>query len=279
MPDLDSLAADRILVLDGAMGTMLINQGFSGSLDRLVLTHPEAVTRVHRAYLAAGSDIITTNTFTSTEYEINLTAARLARSACDEWANRTTDKPRFVAGAIGPMSRGDQYREQVRGLLDGGCDVLLIETATGSTTTLEALDAIDEVAPSHGRQPPVMISAAISTRTGRLFSGETIDDFWRAVAGAQPWSIGFNCGTGASDLVPHVRALARFVTCLVSVHPSAGLPDATGHYGERPKDLAAVISQLALGDLLNIVGGCCGTTPDHIAAVANAVAHMRPRSA
>ena len=320
MPELPDLIAERILVLDGAMGTMiqrvnLTASQLAGDADLLTLTRPGVVTAIHHAYLAAGADIITTNTFNSTAlvqagnglesvvYEVNVAASRLAKEACAEWTRRTPDKPRLVAGSIGPTNRAvstrppagtaafqpitsdalkDAYKEQVRGLLDGGCDLLLVETVFDVLNAQAAIVAIDEVY-EHRRQTsgddrrlPLMLSVTVS-QSGRTWAGQTLDAFWASVAHARPLSVGINCSFGARGIEPHIAALARIADCAISCHPSAGLPDANGRYDEQPAGFAGVLADLAARGLVNIVGGCCGTTPDYIKALAAAVAGVRPR--
>ena len=328
---LDSLLASRILVLDGAMGTMVQRHKLTeadfrgerfagharevrGNNDLLVLTRPDIIAGIHREYLAAGSDIIETNTFSSTTvsqsdyglesicYELNLAGARLAREAADEWTTKTPDRPRFVAGSMGPTTKilsispdvnnpsfrnltFDElcaaYKEQARGLIDGGCDLLLVETIVDTLNAKAAIVAIDELfderLPDPDSRIPLMISATITDRSGRTLSGQTIDAFWTSIAHAKPFSVGVNCALGARDMRPYVAELARVADCYISCYPNAGLPNAFGQYDELPADTAAALRDFADSGFLNIVGGCCGTTPDHIRAIADAVASLRPR--
>jgi 5-methyltetrahydrofolate--homocysteine methyltransferase len=328
---LNDLLARRILVLDGAMGTMIQRhrlaesdfrgQRFAhhscdlkGNLDLLVLTRPDVIAAIHEQYLEAGADIIETNTFNSTSivqadyrleplaYELNVAAAKLARGAADRWTARTPEKPRFVAGSIGPLNRTlsispdvnnpafrsttfddvrDAVKEQVRGLLDGGCDLLLLETIFDTLNAKAAIVAIEEIFaaryPEPAARPPLMISVTITDRSGRTLSGQTIDAFWVSIAHAAPFSVGVNCALGARDMRPYVAELARLAGCHVSCHPNAGLPNAFGQYDEQPDDTAAALRDMADAGLLSIVGGCCGTTPEHIAAIANAVSSVPPR--
>ncbi|MEP7309620.1 MAG: homocysteine S-methyltransferase family protein [Acidobacteriota bacterium] len=325
---LESLLRARVLVLDGAMGTQLqrlrlVDADFRGErfrrhsrdlfgdYDALTLTRPDLVSRVHAEYLESGSDIIRTNTFSSTAvaqadfglsssaYEFNLTAARLARAACDVWRARTPHQPRFVAGTIGPTNRSvsilpsraaagiravafgqlrDAYKEQVRGLIEGGCDLLLVETVFDLANAQAALAAIAEVCIARPCRLPVMLSATVSD-SGRMLTGQTIEAFWAAVAQAKPLIVGLNCSPAVHTVRPHLEELARHADCYVSCHPSAGLPDLRGEYAARPADFADALRDLASRGVANIVGGCCGTTPAHITAVVEAVRDMPPRSA
>jgi 5-methyltetrahydrofolate--homocysteine methyltransferase len=331
---LHDLLAERILVLDGAMGTMIQRRqlgeadfrgerfgrhrhDLKGDLDVLVLTRPDVVTDIHGQYLESGADIIETNTFNSTAivqadygleslaYELNVEAAKLARAAADEWTRRTPDKPRFVAGAIGPMNktlsispdvnnpafRGatfdqvkDAFKEQARGLIDGGVDLLLLETIFDTLNAKAAIVAIEELyesAIADRRSPidrlPLMISVTVTDRSGRTLSGQTIDAFWVSIAQAKPFSVGLNCALGARDMRPYLAELARLADCFVSCYPNAGLPNAFGQYDEQPQETGAYLGEFAESGFVNIVGGCCGTTPEHIAAIAKAVAGLAPR--
>ncbi len=324
---LRELAAQRILVLDGAMGTMIQalrldeagfrgarfdawNRELRGNNDLLNLTRPQAIHDLHLTYLRAGADIIATNTFSSTSvaqsdygmesiaYELNLKGARLARAAADI-AEADDAKPRFVAGAIGPTNRTasispdvanpgfrsitfDQlraaYAEQVRGLLDGGADILLVETIFDTLNAKAALYAISEVCDARGGRVPVMVSGTITDKSGRLLSGQTPTAFWHSVEHAQPLSIGFNCALGAKELRAHVAELAQVADTLICAYPNAGLPNAFGRYDESAPVMGALIEEFAAAGLVNIVGGCCGTTPAHIRAIARAVAGKAPRA-
>lgn len=321
-------AAGRILVLDGAMGTMIQALGLTeadyrgtrfadhphdltGNNDLLSLTRPDAIRGIHDAFLAAGADILETNSFNATtisqaDYgtaalarEINVAGARLARAAADAWTARTPDRPRWVAGAIGPTSQtasispdvGDPgyrairfeqlraaYGAAARGLIAGGCDLLLVETVFDTLNAKAALFAIDEAFEATGVRLPVMVSGTITDRSGRTLSGQTAEAFWISVRHARPFSIGLNCALGAAELRPHVDALARVADCPVSAHPNAGLPNAMGGYDEQPDTMAGQLGDWARDGLVNIVGGCCGTTPAHIRAIADAVAGVAPRT-
>ena len=323
---LRALAAERILVLDGAMGTMiqalgLDEQGYRGARfdawnrevrgnnDLLNLSRPDAVRSLHLAYFRAGADIVSTNTFSSTRiaqadygmaeiaYELNLEGARLAHRAAQS-AQEEDGRPRFVAGAIGPTNRTASispdvlnpgfravtfdelrtaYAEQVRGLIDGGVDTLLIETIFDTLNAKAAIFACAEVLEERGIGMPVMISGTITDRSGRLLAGQTPEAFWNSVAHAAPLSIGFNCAFGASQMRAHIAELARVADTLICAYPNAGLPNEFGHYDESPATMAAQIGEFAAAGIVNIVGGCCGTTPDHIRAIAAAVAGLTPR--
>jgi len=325
---LESLLADRILVLDGAMGTQLQRLGLLeadfrgerfrhhssallGDYDLLSLTHPDLVSRVHDDYLEAGSDIIQTNTFGSTSivqadygltsiaYELNVAAARLAKAACEAWTARCPHRPRFVAGTIGPTNRSlsiapapgapivravgfdplkDAYKEQARGLVDGGCDLLLVETIFDMLNANAALVAIEELHVEQGRRLPIMLSATVSAADGRMLAGHTMAAFWTAAARARPFSVGLNCCSGARALRPHLEALAHLADCFVSCHPSPGLPNGMGEYEDQPADFASILGEFASSRLVNMVGGCCGTTPAHIKAVVEAVTDALPRT-
>jgi 5-methyltetrahydrofolate--homocysteine methyltransferase len=333
MPDtlsrLHACLAERILILDGAMGTMIQRHGLSeadfrgarfaghakdlkGNNDLLILTRPDVIGGIHRAYLAAGADIIETNTFSSNAiaqadyglesvvYELNLEGARLARQAADEYTAKTPDKPRFVAGAMGPTNRilsispdvnnpsfrnmtfdelREAYKEQVRGLIDGGCDLLLVETIVDTLNAKAAIVALEEVIEEGRPRLPLMISVTITDRSGRTLSGQTIDAFYVSIRHAQPFSVGINCALGAREMRPYVAELARLAEQYVTCYPNAGLPNAFGEYDERPPDTAGLLGEFAQSGFVNIVGGCCGTTPDHIAAIAQAVRDLPPRRA
>ena len=320
------LAAERILVLDGAMGTMiqalgLDEEGFRGARfdawnrevrgnnDLLNLSRPDAIRAIHLAYFRAGADIVSTNTFSSTRiaqtdygmaeiaYELNLEGARLARDAARS-AQEEDGRQRFVTGALGPTNRTASispdvlnpsfrsvtfdelriaYTEQVRGLLDGGVDALLIETIFDTLNAKAAIFAIAEELEARGLDLPVMISGTITDRSGRILSGQTPEAFWNSVAHAAPLSVGLNCALGAKEMRAHIAELGRVADTLVCAYPNAGLPNEFGGYDEGPDAMAALIGEFAAAGLVNIVGGCCGTTPDHIRAIARAVAGRAPR--
>ncbi len=325
---LEALLDERILVMDGAMGTMIQRRqldeaafrgdrfaghghDLKGNNDLLVLTRPDVIGDIHRAFLEAGSDIVETNTFSSTAiaqsdygleavaYELNVAGARLARAAADEWTRRTPDRPRFVAGAIGPTNRTlsispdvndpglrastfdamrDAYAEQTRGLLDGGCDLLLVETIFDTLNAKAALVAIHDVFDARGAAVPLMISVTVTDRSGRTLSGQTIDAFYVSIRHAKPLSVGINCALGARDMRPYLAELAAIAECRVSCYPNAGLPNAFGEYDETPAETAGLLGEFAESGLVNIVGGCCGTTPEHVAALARAVDGAPPRA-
>jgi 5-methyltetrahydrofolate--homocysteine methyltransferase len=320
-------ARERILVLDGAMGTMIQSLQFDeaafrgtrfkdfhrdlrGNNDLLILTQPKAIEHIHADYLRAGADIVATNTFSSTSiaqadyelsgivYEVNLEGAKLARAAAEQVAAED-GKPRFVAGAVGPTNRTASispdvanpgfravtfddlrkaYGEQINGLLDGGADLLLVETIFDTLNAKAALYAIAEIAEARGIDVPVMISGTITDKSGRLLSGQLPEAFWNSVRHAKPITIGFNCALGAEDLRAHIADIGRVADALVCAYPNAGLPNEFGQYDESPEYMARLIGEFAASGLVNIVGGCCGTTPDHIAAIAAAVAPHKPRA-
>ena len=324
---IDDLFASRILLLDGAMGTMiqrhrLTEQDYrserfkdhpsdlKGNSDLLVLTRPDIIGGIHREYLAAGADIIETNTFSSTAiaqadygleslaYELSVAGVKLAREAADEWTAKTPDRPRFVAGAIGPTNRTlsispdvnnpafravtfDEvraaYRDQVRGLIDGGSDLLLLETIFDTLNAKAAIAAILEVFEERNVELPLMISVTITDRSGRTLSGQTLDAFYNSIRHARPFSVGLNCALGASEMRPYLAELARIAESYVTCYPNAGLPNAFGEYDELPQDTARLLKEFAESGFVNLLGGCCGTTPDHIRAIAGAVTNLPPR--
>jgi len=342
---LQRLLRERILVIDGAMGTMIqqyqlqeadyrgarFADGYDGqhapddhahgetcgcardqrgNNDLLSLTRPEIIREIHAQYLDAGADLIETNTFNSTtisleDYklqhlarELNETGARLAREACDAAEARDPSRPRFVIGVLGPTSRTASlspdvnrpgfraisfdelrvaYREATDGLIDGGADVIMVETIFDTLNAKAALFAVEEAFEARGGRLPVMISGTITDASGRTLSGQTAEAFWYSVRHSQPLAIGLNCALGAKDLRTHVDVLAHVADTYVSTHPNAGLPNAFGGYDETPEDMAAVLREFAQAGLLNLVGGCCGTTPAHIAAIAEAVSDVSPR--
>ncbi len=318
----------RILLLDGAMGTLLQSRGFDeaawrgerlrdhprdlkGDYDALCLTQPDAVRAAHEAYFEAGSDIVTTNSFTASSisqaefgleayaYEINRRAAEIAREAAEIWTRRTPERPRLVAGSLGPLNRAlslspdvndpgfravdfDQvrasYHEAARGLLDGGADLLLLETIFDTLNAKAALYALEEVFEARGARAPVMISVTIVDKSGRTLSGQTLDAFLVSVAHARPFSLGLNCSLGAREMAPFLEELARATDLPVSCYPNAGLPNAFGNYDEDPATTARFLREFARSGWVNLVGGCCGTTPDHVREIAAAVADLRPRA-
>lgn len=340
---LESALAERILIIDGAMGTMIQRHGldeadyrgerFAGGFDHqhgagcdhgmpeghdlkgnndlLLLTRPEVIAGIHTAYLEAGADLIETNTFNATSvsqadyhlehlvYELNKAGAAVARACCDAIEATTPGKPRFVIGVLGPTSRTasispdvndpgfrntsfdalrDTYREAIDGLIDGGADTLMVETIFDTLNAKAALFAIEEAFDDRGARLPIMISGTITDASGRTLSGQTADAFHASLAHSRPLSIGLNCALGADAMRPHVETLGQVADCYVSAHPNAGLPNAFGEYDETPDEMAATLRGFALDGLLNLVGGCCGSTPDHIRAIALAVAGLPPRA-
>ena len=326
--ELEELLARRILILDGAMGSLvqsyrLAEEAFrgkrfrdhprdlKGNADVLTLTRPDLVREIHERYLAAGSDIIQTNTFSATAvaqadyglesivYELNKEAAALAKQACASFTKRTPDKPRFVAGSLGPTNKTlsispdvndaarrtisfaalrDAYAEQVRGLVDGGCDLLLIETIFDTLNAKAAIFAIQDLFEQSEIALPLMLSVTITDRSGRTLSGQTLDAFWTSLAHAKPLSVGINCALGAAEIRPWLAELAAIVPTFVSCYPNAGLPNAFGEYDEAPEQTAELLREFAQSSLVNLVGGCCGTTPDHIRAIVQAVDGLPPRA-
>ncbi len=326
-PRLESLLSDRILVLDGALGTMIQTfhldeddfrgeqfrdhpKSLKGCNDLLVLTRPEIIADIHRDYLRAGADIIETNTFvanrlTMANYglenhcvEINRAAAALARRVADEISAEDPGRPRYVAGSLGPtdktasisprvndpgyrsVSVGDlvaAYTEQIDGLVRGGVDLLLAETSFDTLNMKACLYAIASYFETHGRALPVMVSGTITDKSGRTLSGQTIEAFWYSVSHFPMLSVGVNCALGAEDMRPHVEALANVATCAISCHPNAGLPDGFGNFDDPPEHMAEVLAEFAENGWLNIVGGCCGTTPEYIRQISEAVRGVAPR--
>jgi 5-methyltetrahydrofolate--homocysteine methyltransferase len=324
---LQKLLATRILILDGAMGTMiqrykLTEEDFrgerfrdhaldlKGDSDVLVLTRPDVISAIHHEYLAAGADIIETNTFGATAiaqadyalepyvYDMNVEGARLAKAATAEWTAKTPDRPRFVAGSMGPTNRTlsispdvnnpafraatfaamrDAFAEQVRGLIDGGADILLLETIFDTLVAKAAIVAIEHVFEEKGVRLPLMISVTITDRSGRTLSGQTLDAFYVSIRHAKPFSVGINCALGARDMRPYMAELAAIAECYVTSYPNAGLPNAFGEYDERPEETGALLRDFAASGFVNVLGGCCGTTPDHIQAIAQAVEGVAPR--
>ena len=318
---------ERILVLDGAMGTMIQQHRLQeadyrgtrfadaardqrGNNDLLSLTRPELVAGIHRAYLDAGADLVETNTFNSTSVsladyglpelarELNAAGARLAREACDTATAATPGRPRFAIGVLGPTSRTaslspdvnrpgfraidfdqlrDAYDEAAEGLVEGGADVLMVETVFDTLNAKAALFAIADVFDRRGGRLPVIVSGTITDASGRTLSGQTAEAFWYSVRHAGPIAIGLNCALGARELRQHVDVLSRVADTRVCTHPNAGLPNALGGYDESPEDMARDLGGFARDGLLNLVGGCCGTTPEHIRAISAAVAGVPPR--
>jgi 5-methyltetrahydrofolate--homocysteine methyltransferase len=325
--ELREILNERILVLDGAWGTMIQRHkleeedfrgerfrdhghDLKGNNDLLTLSRPEVIGEIHDQFLAAGADVTETNTFNSTTiaqadygmealvYELNYEGAVLARKHADEWTAKTPDKPRFVAGALGPTNRTasispdvndpgfrnvtfdelvEAYTEAVRGLTNGGADLLLLETIFDTLNAKAAIYAILKYFDDVGRRWPLMISGTITDASGRTLSGQTAEAFYNSVAHANPVSIGFNCALGVEELRPHVQAVSTAASTYVSVYPNAGLPNEFGEYDDTPEHMAKHLAEFARSGLINIVGGCCGTTPEHIEAIAEAVAGITPR--
>jgi 5-methyltetrahydrofolate--homocysteine methyltransferase len=321
------LLARRVLILDGAMGTMIQrhklteedfrgerfrnhHRDLRGNSDILNLTRPDVIGGIHREYLAAGADIIETNTFTSTAiaqadyaleglgYELNLHGARLARAAVDEWNAKAPEQSRLVAGSMGPMNRTlsispkvddpaframtfDEaraaYEDQVRGLIDGGAHILLLETIFDTLNAKAGIVAIENVFEERGVRLPLFISVTVTDRSGRTLSGQTLDAFYASIRHARPVALGINCALGAREMRPHLEELARLAECYVLCYPNAGLPNAFGQYDQLPDETGGLLQEFVAGGLANIVGGCCGTTPDHIRAIASAVKGLTPR--
>ena len=325
---LDALAASRILVIDGAMGSLIQTYGLGeedfrgarfaghnrplkGDNDLLCLTRPDVIRAIHDTYIEAGADIVTTNTFNSTfisqaDYglesvarEMNVAAARIAREACAA-AEARDGAPRFVAGSMGPLNKtlslspdvndparrdvtfetcAAAYKEQASGLVEGGADLLLIETVFDTLNAKAAIFAVEELFEEIGEKLPVMISGTITDLSGRTLSGQTVEAFWHSVRHAEPWSVGLNCALGPKDMDAHVRALARAADVRISAYPNAGLPNAMGGYDETPEDMLRVMQPWANQGVVGLMGGCCGTTPDHIRAIAAAVKGVAPKAA
>ncbi len=313
----------RILVLDGAMGTMLQRHNFQeedfrgerfkdfahslkGNNDLLSITQPEAVKDVHRQYFLAGADIVETNTFSGTTigmadyyledlvYELNYQSAKIAK----EVANEFTDKPRFVAGAIGPTNRTSSmspdvndpgyravtfddlriaYKQQVEALIDGGCDILLVETIFDTLNAKAALYAIEEVKDERKIDIPIMVSGTITDASGRTLSGQTVEAFLISISHIPLLSVGFNCALGADLLKPYLKNLVQNTSMNISAHPNAGLPNAFGEYDQTPQEMQALIREYLDDNLVNIIGGCCGTTPEHIKLIAEVASEFGSR--
>lgn len=317
----------RIMIIDGAMGTMIQRYKLTeadyrgerfkdwhldvkGNNDMLVLTQPHIIKEIHREYLDAGADIIETNTFSAQAvaladydmqayaYEISKEAAKVARQAVEEYEKDNPGSEKFVAGAIGPMNKtlslspdvnnpgyravtfdevADAYYDHVKGLVDGGADILLIETIFDTLNSKAAIYAIEKYFRDTNQRLPVMISGTITDASGRTLSGQTLEAFYISVSHAEPLSIGLNCALGAEQMRPHVEELASIAACYVSCYPNAGLPNAMGEYDESPEITASIVSEWAAQGWINIVGGCCGTTPAHIKAIADAMKKYKPR--
>lgn len=325
---LQELLEQRILMIDGAMGTMIQRHkpteedyrgerfkdwasDLKGNNDLLCLTQPDMIRSIHLEYLNSGSDLIETNTFNANamsladykmqefSYEINLAAAKLAKEAVAEYKAKHPNAEKFVVGAVGPMNVtlslspdvndpgyravtfdqvANAYYEQIKGLVDGGVDVILLETIFDTLNSKAAIYALDKYFRDTKQEKlPVMISGTITDASGRTLSGQTLEAFYISVAHAEPISIGLNCSLGGHEMRPYIEELSEMAPCFVSCYPNAGLPNAMGEYDESPEMTAEIIKGFAESGWVNIVGGCCGTTPDHIAAIANAVKDIKPR--
>ncbi|WP_121062050.1 homocysteine S-methyltransferase family protein [Chachezhania antarctica] len=328
--DLEQAARDRILILDGAMGTQIQALGFDeedyrgkggqpcehptdlpqkGNNDLLILTQPRALEDIHYRYAMAGSDIVETNTFSSTTiaqadygleaavHDLNAEGARVVRRALDR-ATAEDGRPRWVAGAVGPTNRTASmspdvndpgyravtfddlrvaYGQQIRGLIEGGSDLILVETIFDTLNAKAALFACFEAFREHGKRLPIMISGTITDASGRTLSGQTPTAFWHSVRHASPFTVGLNCALGAAAMRPHLAELSSVADALICAYPNAGLPNAFGEYDEGPDETAQQVATFAKDGLVNVVGGCCGTTPEHIQAIAEAVAGHAPR--
>ncbi len=327
MNTLHTALKERILVLDGAMGTMLQAYKFTeedfrgeqfkdfhlsvkGNNDMLSLTQPEAIAEVHRKYFAAGADIVETNTFSGTTiamadyemedyvYDLNYASAKIAKEVAQSFTEKEPHKPRFVAGSIGPTNKTASmspdvndpgyravsfdelrvaYKQQVEALMDGGVDILLVETVFDTLNAKACLFAIEEVKEERNSDIPVMVSGTITDASGRTLSGQTAEAFLISISHIPLLSVGFNCALGASQLQPHLEAIANKTPYGISAHPNAGLPNAFGEYDETPDQMAAQIKNYIDKNLVNIIGGCCGTTPDHIKAIAKIAEGVTPR--
>ncbi len=328
MKTLQDCLKERILIIDGAMGTMIQRHKLEekdyrgdrfkdwhtdvkGNNDLLSITQPQIIEDIHKQYLEAGADIIETNTFSSTTiaqadydmqtvaYEMNVASAKCARVAADEYTKKNPDKPRFVAGAIGPLNKtlslspdvnnpgfravsfdevAAAYTEQIKGLVEGGVDIILIETIFDTLNAKAAIYAVKNFFRQNNiPELPVMISGTITDASGRTLSGQTLEAFYVSVMHAKPISIGLNCALGASEMRPHIEELSQIAGCYTSAYPNAGLPNAFGEYDEQPHETAHIIEEWAKEGFVNIVGGCCGTTPDHIKHIADEVSKYKTR--
>ena len=327
MKELESILKERILVLDGAMGTMIQAYGFEeddfrgarfqqhpsalqGNNDLLTLTQPQAIKTIHGKYFEAGADMVETNTFSSTSigmadyqmedlvYELNYEAAKIAKEVADTFTAKEPNKPRFVAGSIGPTNRTASmspdvndpgfravtfeelviaYKEQVEGLVEGGADILLVETVFDTLNAKAALYAIDELKQKNNWEIPIMVSGTITDASGRTLSGQTVEAFAVSVSHIPLLSIGFNCALGADQLYPYLKRLSDLTPFAVSAHPNAGLPNAFGAYDQTAEEMRDLIKNYLDNNLVNIIGGCCGTTPEHIRLIAEIAEKSSPR--
>lgn len=327
MTDIKELLNKRILILDGAMGTMIqryqLNEAdfrgerfknhphdLQGNNDLLSIVRPDIIESIHKAYLDAGSDIIETNTFSGTTiaqadyklesivYELNYESARIAKKACMEYTAMDPSKPRFVAGAIGPTNRTasispdvnnpgfraitfdelvEAYALQVKGLIEGGADLLLVETVFDTLNCKAALFAIHQVFDELNKELPIMVSGTITDASGRTLSGQTAEAFYISVSHANLLSVGLNCALGAKEMRPYLEAISKMADCYVSAYPNAGLPNEFGQYDESPEQMGKQVEEFCASGFINILGGCCGTTPDHIKVMATIAAKYNPR--
>lgn len=327
MEDIKNILKNKILVLDGAMGTMIQQYKFTeedyrgekfkdfkvsvkGNNDMLSITQPEAIKTIHGKYLEAGADIIETNTFSSTTiamadyemedfvYELNYQSAKIAKEVANEFTAKNPDKPRFVAGSMGPTNRTASmspdvndpgfravtfddlrkaYKQQAKALIDGGVDILLVETVFDTLNAKAALFAIEEIKTARKIDIPIMLSGTITDASGRTLSGQTAEAFLISVSHIPLLTVGFNCALGAKQLIPHLEVLAQKSDLRISAHPNAGLPNAFGEYDETPEMMANQIKEYLDKNLINIIGGCCGTTPAHIKAIAEVAEGYKPR--
>ena len=327
MSKIEELLQERILVLDGAMGTMLQRYKFTeedfrgerfkdwpiplqGNNDLLSLTQPQAIAEVHRKYFEAGADIVETNTFSGTTiamadykmedlvYELNYESARIAKEVAEEFTAKEPNKPRFVIGTMGPTNRTASlspdvndpgyravtfedlrvaYKQQAEALLDGGADFLMVETIFDTLNAKAALFAIEEVIEERGKKIPIMVSGTITDASGRTLSGQTAEAFMISVSHLPLLSVGFNCALGANQLTPHLEVISAKSNFFTSAHPNAGLPNAFGEYDQTPEEMASQIKIYLEKGLVNIVGGCCGTTPEHIKLIADLAVDYKPR--
>ncbi|MBU2939930.1 homocysteine S-methyltransferase family protein [Lacinutrix sp. C3R15] len=327
MSNINQILQQHILVLDGAMGTMLQQYNFTeedfrgerfkdyptslkGNNDLLSLTQPEAIATIHAKYFEAGADIVETNTFSGTTiamadynmedlvYELNYESAKIAKKVAEEFTKQNPDKPRFVAGSIGPTNRTASlspdvnrpeyraitfeelriaYKQQVEALIDGGVDLLLVETIFDTLNAKAALFAIEEVKEERNIDIPIMVSGTITDASGRTLSGQTVEAFLTSISHIPLLSVGFNCALGAEQLKPYLQRLSDNTEFFTSAHPNAGLPNAFGEYDQTPKEMQAFIEEYLQDNLINIIGGCCGTSPEHIKAIAEVAKKYKPR--
>jgi len=325
---LNDLLSERILVLDGAMGTMIQqydlheedfrgeafknhSHPLKGNNDLLSITRPDIIKKIHAIYFESGADFAETNTFSSTSiaqadyaledavYELNYQSAKIAKEVAQEFTQKEPHKPRFVVGSLGPTNRTasispdvndpgfravtfdelvEAYTEQVRGLADGGADLLMVETVFDTLNAKAALFAINTYLEEHGLDIPIMVSGTITDASGRTLTGQTPEAFWHSISHGNLFSVGLNCALGAKDLTPYIRTLSNTAPCFISAHPNAGLPNEFGGYDQSPEEMAAEIEEFVKHNYVNILGGCCGTTPDHIRAITDMAAKYKPRA-